>query len=150
MDAPWDCLIVGGGPAGLTAATYLARFRRSTLVIDAGESRAALIPTSHNYPAFADGISGPDLLDRLRAQASQYGAVLRVASVERLERLGREFIATVDQGGEVRAQTVIVATGIVDEKPNLPGMPQFIYRGRVRFCPICDGYEAMDRRIAVI
>ena len=121
MDAPWDCLIVGGGPAGLAAATYLSEFRRSTLVIDAGESRAALIPTSHNYPAFADGISGPALLDRLRAQASQYGTVLRAASVERLERQGREFIATVDHGGEVQAQTVIVATGYRRRKAKSAG-----------------------------
>src|SRR5689334_9698662 len=61
----YDCLIVGGGPAGLIAAIYLARFRRDVRVIDAGASRASLIPTSHNYPGFPDGISGPELLARL-------------------------------------------------------------------------------------
>ena len=73
MNSSFDCLIIGGGPAGLTAATYLARFRRRTLVVDSGNSRAALIPNTHNYPAFS-GISGPNLLEKLRAQASQYGA----------------------------------------------------------------------------
>ena len=64
MNSSFDCLIIGGGPAGLTAAT-LARFRRRTLVVDSGNSRAALIPNTHNYPAFS-GISGPNLLEKLR------------------------------------------------------------------------------------
>lgn len=71
-----DCLIVGGGPAGLTAAIYLARFRRDIRVIDSGSSRASLIPTSHNYPGFPEGISGRDLLGRLREQARRYGTLL--------------------------------------------------------------------------
>jgi thioredoxin reductase (NADPH) len=149
MESVWDCLIIGGGPAGLTAATYLARFQRRTLVVDSGESRAMLIPTSHNYPAFTQGISGSDLLEKLRAQATKYGAVLRQGSVGQLDHQGPQFVAMVD-GSSVRAHKVILATGIVDEKPNLPGMPQLIYRGRVRFCPICDGYEAIDQHIAVI
>jgi threonine dehydrogenase-like Zn-dependent dehydrogenase len=57
-----DCLIIGGGPAGLTAAIYLARYRRDVLVIDAGQSRARLIPETHNYPGFAEGVAGSDLL----------------------------------------------------------------------------------------
>ena len=70
-----DCLIVGGGPAGLTAAIYLARYRRAAVIVDEGASRAALIPASHNYPGFK-GIAGPDLLARLRDQARLYGAAL--------------------------------------------------------------------------
>ena len=68
-----DCLVIGGGPAGLTAAVYLARFRRDVAVIDSGESRARLIPKSHNYPGFADGIGGQQLLELLREQADGYG-----------------------------------------------------------------------------
>jgi thioredoxin reductase (NADPH) len=150
MNSSFDCLIIGGGPAGLTAATYLARFRRSTLVVDSGNSRAALIPNTHNYPAFSDGISGPGLLEKLRTQASQYGAELHVGCVRSLDRHGKEFVAVMTDEATVTVPKVILATGIVDEKPNLPGMPEFIYRGRVRFCPICDGYEAMDQHIAVI
>jgi thioredoxin reductase (NADPH) len=71
---PYDCLIIGGGPAGLTAAIYLARYRRRVIVLDAGKSRAAWIPTSHNYPGFEDGIGGPELLALLAGQADQYGA----------------------------------------------------------------------------
>ena len=150
MNSTFDCLIVGGGPAGLAAATYLARFRRSTLVVDSDNSRAALIPKTHNYPAFEDGISGPQLLDKLREQAVQYGAVLRAGCVSRLDRRGEEFVAAMSDATTLRASRVILATGIIDEKPNLPGMREFIYRGRVRFCPICDGYEAKDQHIAVL
>src|SRR3954469_9581417 len=82
-----DCLIVGGGPAGLTAAIYLARFRRNFLLVDGGASRAALIPTTHNYPGFPKGISGLDLLSRLRTQAENYGTTTSRASVTELERV---------------------------------------------------------------
>ena len=69
----WDCLIVGGGPAGLTAATYLRRFHRSVALIDNGQSRAKWIPKTHNCPGFPSGVSGTALLTRLGDQAGQYG-----------------------------------------------------------------------------
>jgi thioredoxin reductase (NADPH) len=64
-----DALVVGGGPAGLTAAIYLARYRRTVVVVDNKESRAALIPETHNYPGFAEGVAGPELLNALRPMA---------------------------------------------------------------------------------
>jgi thioredoxin reductase (NADPH) len=143
-----DCLIIGGGPAGLTAAIYLARFRRHVLVLDSGASRAALIPCSHNYPGFAGGISGPELLADLRTQAQEHGAIIEGNAVSALARAEDGFLAQC-QGRSVAARKVVLATGIVDEKPALPSLPEFIYRGGVRFCPICDGFEAMDQRIGV-
>ena len=71
-----DCLVVGAGPAGLTAATYLARFHRDFIVVDAGKSRARWIPTSHNCPGFPFGVAGPELLAKLRTQATEYGSVI--------------------------------------------------------------------------
>ncbi|MFD3264367.1 NAD(P)/FAD-dependent oxidoreductase [Phenylobacterium ferrooxidans] len=68
-----DCAIIGGGPAGLVAALYLVRFRRTVLIADKGSGRAALIPRSHNYPGFPDGVTGEDLLARLHAQVRRYG-----------------------------------------------------------------------------
>lgn len=86
-DLPLDCLILGGGPAGLTAAIYLARFRRRILLVDGGASRAALIPISHNHAGFPDGIAGCALLERMRAQARCYGAPIRPGTVDALHRL---------------------------------------------------------------
>ena len=143
-----DCLIVGGGPAGLTAATYLARFRRNVLLLDDGHSRARLIPETHNYPGFV-GISGVDLLAHLREQALRNGAQLREARVEELRKGGEVFIARAGNG-EIRAKRLLLATGIVDESPDLPGLKDAIYRGALRFCPICDGFEARDKRIGVL
>jgi thioredoxin reductase (NADPH) len=148
-----DCLIVGGGPAGLTAALYLARYRRRAVVIDAGDPRAAWIPKSHNLPMFADGISGRDLLDRQRDHALRYGAELRDGVVEGLEQSDGDFVAQVKGPGgreEIRARRVILATGAIDVEPDLPGLPQAVRRGIIRYCPICDGYEVQGKRIAVI
>ena len=149
MSEPCDCLIIGGGPAGLTAAIYLARFRRNVIVADDGKSRAALIPESHNYPGFSGGVAGPELLAALRHQAEQYGTVLRHARITDLRRHNGGFQAASPEG-TLQAQYVLLATGIVDEAPELPGLRDAIYRGALRFCPICDGYEAMDRHIGVL
>jgi thioredoxin reductase (NADPH) len=149
MDTPdLDCLIVGGGPAGLTAANYLARFRRNTLLVDDGQSRARLIPETHNYPGFL-GISGLDLLASLREQAERNGARLQQGRVDDLRKADGAFITRIGND-EIRAKRLLLATGIVDESPDLPGMKDAIYRGALRFCPICDGFEASDQRIGVL
>jgi thioredoxin reductase (NADPH) len=144
-----DALIIGGGPAGLTAAIYLARFRRSVVLIDDDQSRAALIPRSHNYPGSRDGIRGPQLLADLQAQARQYGVTIRRDKVEALVTVEDGFLAKTREG-EVRARKVLLATGIRDVAPSIPGLDQAIREGLVRFCPICDAYEATDKRLGVL
>jgi thioredoxin reductase (NADPH) len=148
-DQPLDCLIVGGGPAGLTAALYLARYRRDVLVIDDGNSRAALIPESHNYPGFTHGISGEALLARLSEQARQYGARLDRGRIEALARDGDLFVADAGET-RLRARRVLLATGIVDDSPDLPDLDSVVERGALRYCPICDAYEALDKKIGVL
>jgi thioredoxin reductase (NADPH) len=145
-----DCLVVGAGPAGLTAATYLARFRRTIQVIDGGESRASLIPISHNCPGYPDGVCGPDLLVRLRAQASRYGVSVTAGSVRKLARQpdGGFLASTAD--AQIRARMVLLATGVVDIEPAFPGLQDAVRRGYVRHCPICDGYEVIGKKVAVI
>jgi len=144
-----DCLIVGAGPAGLTASIYLARFRRRIKAVDAGASRASLIPVSHNCPGFPEGISGNDLLARCRAQALRYGADIASGWVARLEKIDGGF-ATTCGGDRLMARTVLLATGVVDIEPVLPNLKDAIRCGYIRHCPICDGYEAIDKKVAVI
>jgi thioredoxin reductase (NADPH) len=133
----------------LTAAVYLARYRRRIVLFDAGESRASLIPESHNYPGFPGGISGPGLLGALRKQTATYGVRQISARVTELKREGGGFAATfIEQ--EIKARFILLATGIVDESPDLPGLDDAVAKGSIRYCPVCDGYEAADQRIGVL
>ncbi len=149
-----DCLIVGGGPAGLTAALYLARFKRSILVVDSGSPRAAWIPTSHNIPMFASGISGKEIVARARENLEQYGRCIESGTVTGLRKQPDRFIALVEGSGggtrQISARRILLATGAVDIEPDLPNLPNAVQRGLVRYCPICDGYESRDKRVAVI
>lgn len=143
-----DCLIIGGGPAGLTAAIYLARFHRHCLIVDAGASRASYIPTSHNYPGFPPGISGPELLSRLRTQALEYGARIEAGTIDRLDRHPEGFEALAGKR-RIVAKSVILSTGIEDVLPEMPDLERAITSGVVRLCAICDGYEVDGHNIAV-
>jgi thioredoxin reductase (NADPH) len=146
-----DCLVIGGGPAGLTAAIYLARFRLSLKVVDSGKSRAAWIPCSHNHAGFPDGISGRELLDRMRLQAVKYGAQVVEGRVTRLDRIEGGWCAEWGEG-PVTARTVLLATGITNRRPQMDeGLhDQALTRGLIRYCPVCDGYEVTDRKLGVI
>lgn len=151
---PLDCLVVGGGPAGLTAALYLARFKRRILLVDSGSPRAAWIPASHNIPFFAEGIAGPEIIARQQEALRHYADVIQSGCVTALEKRNDCFIATVEQDAApariVAAKRVLLATGAVDVEPDFPDLPDAVQRGLVRYCPICDGYESRDRRIAVL
>ena len=147
-EAP-EVLVIGAGPAGLTAATYLARFRRRVLVADGGAPRACWIPVSHNMPGFPSGITGDAILKRMTEQAQEYGALIEPGRVEGLARDGDRFTATLN-GRQVRVRAVLLATGVLDHHPDLPGVERAIERALVRICPICDGYEAIDKAVAVI
>lgn len=143
-----DCLVIGAGPAGLTAAIYLSRFHRQVLVADGGKGRASLIPLSHNYPGFAPGISGEDLLCRLREQAQSYGACIETGRVDSLDKDHAGFVAQLN-GRAVRSRRVVLATGIVDTMPEMHGAENAIAESVVRLCAICDGYEVNGDNIAI-
>ncbi|WP_122465082.1 NAD(P)/FAD-dependent oxidoreductase [Brevundimonas lutea] len=145
-----EVLIIGAGPAGLTAATYLARFHRRVLVADGGEPRACWIPVSHNMPGFPKGITGEAILTRMREQAEEYGAVIESGEVTALRRLGDHNFEAELNGRTIRVAAVLLATGVVDHHPDLPGVERGIARGLIRICPICDAFEATDQAIAVI
>jgi thioredoxin reductase (NADPH) len=144
-----DCLIVGGGPAGLMAAVYLGRYKREVVVIDEGRSRLVLIPKTRNVLGFPDGIAGPDLLERLRDHAARFGARLEMGRVERLEREGDAFLARAGST-RVHARFVILATGARDVEPEVAGLAESLKTGHVRYCPVCDGFETQGKRVAVL
>lgn len=145
-----DCLVIGGGAAGLSAAMYLGRFRRKVLVIDDGGSRVAMIPRSRNVLGFPDGIAGADLLERMRLHAERYGATRELGRVERLDLLEDGSFEAVAGSRCLRARKVLLATGARDVEPDLPGLGPALKAGQVRYCPVCDGYETQGRRVAVL
>ena len=145
-----DALVVGAGPAGLTAATYLARFHRRFAVVDAGKSRARWIPTSNNCPGFPSGIGGDALLGKLRTQAQGFDVCIEEGRIERLQRDGDLFVATAADGRTWCARFVLLATGVVDVMPAMDGLEAGIASHAVRLCAVCDGYEASDSEIAVL
>jgi thioredoxin reductase (NADPH) len=152
MDEPeYDCLVIGGGPAGLTAAIYLTRFHLSLKVVDSGESRAAWIPCTHNHAGYPDGIAGEELLALMRRQAQKYGASIATGRVTRLDRVEGGFRAEWGQGS-VTARTVLLATGVRNRRPPMDTElhDEALRRGLIRYCPICDGYEVTDRKVGVI
>lgn len=151
MEQPLDCLVIGAGPAGLTAAIYLARFHLRVGIVDAGASRAALIPLTRNHAGYPGGIAGAELLARMREQAAEFGVGVETAQVAGMVIDGSLFLAN---AGEHcwRARSVLLATGVVNTRPRMvPGTHDAaLARGLLRYCPICDGYEVTDRRVGVI
>ena len=148
---PIDCLIVGGGPAGLTAAIYVARFHLRAFVVDAGEGRASKIPCTHNLAGFPGGISGADLLQRMRTQAIKYGAEIVGGRVRQLKAIDDIFVAQTD-ADELAAKSVLIATGVTNRQPEMNDAlhARALKLGRIRYCPVCDGFEVTGRNVAVL
>ena len=146
-----DCVVIGAGPAGLAAAIYLARFHLRIEVVDAGHSRAALIPRTHNHAGYPGGIPGTALLARMREQAAEFGVSVRSGTIDRLEQVTPGFHAIM--GGEViEARSILLATGVVNNRPKMDEAKHdlALQEGLIRYCPICDGFEVTDKRVGVI
>ncbi|MEC9481845.1 MAG: NAD(P)/FAD-dependent oxidoreductase [Halomonas sp.] len=149
-DTLLDCLIIGAGPAGLTAAINLNRFFRRVRIVDAGHSRASLIPRTHNYPGFPDGISGNALLEQLHIQLQCNGGQVTRDTIDRLERCEDGRFLAHGKHATYPTRTVILATGVVDVDPELEGFQAAKEKGLIRYCPICDGFEFSNERIGVL
>jgi thioredoxin reductase (NADPH) len=145
-----DCCIIGAGPAGMTAAIFLGRFRRRVMVFDSGESRARLIPRSHNHPAFPGGINGEDLLNRMRRQLDDLDIPVHQGTVDAVRQEVDGRLLVVQGERTFVGPFVIFATGVLDRLPGVPQAEELVRRGTIRQCPICDGYEVTGSRLAVI
>jgi thioredoxin reductase (NADPH) len=147
----FDCLIIGGGPAGLTAAIYLTRFHLTAKLVDAGKSRAGWIPCTHNHAGYPDGISGKELIALMKAQAQKYGTSIVTSRVGRLDVVDGGFKAEWGEGSVV-ARKVLLATGVTNRRPPMDEdlHDEALARGLIRYCPICDGYEVTDKKVGVI
>ncbi|MEH7840144.1 NAD(P)/FAD-dependent oxidoreductase [Rhizobium laguerreae] len=147
----YDCVVIGGGPAGLTAAIYLARYHLSVAVFHDNSSRASTIPMSHNHAGFPDGISGTELLARMNAQAQLYGAAIQRRRITTLHKADNLFVAEFESGS-IRSRAVLLATGVVNRRPAMPQAThdEAVARGLLRYCPVCDGFEVTDKPIGVL
>jgi thioredoxin reductase len=149
MRDTYEVVVVGGGPAGLSGALTLARARRSVLVIDAGEPRNAPAGHVHNFLT-RDGMPPAELLAAGRAEVARYGGAFvsgRVVDVTRAE--DGSFVVALADGSTVAAARLLVATGLVDELPPVPGLAERFGRD-VLHCPYCHGHEVADEAIGVL
>jgi thioredoxin reductase len=147
-DQQYDVVIIGGGAAGLSGAVTLARSRRSVLVVDAGRPRNAPADGVHNYLG-REGTPPGELLALGRAEVAGYGGEVVTGVVTAARREDDGFRVTLDDGREVSARRLLVATGLIDELPDLPGLAERWGRD-VLHCPYCHGWEVRDRAIGIL
>ncbi|MEE9325276.1 MAG: thioredoxin-disulfide reductase [Dehalococcoidia bacterium] len=151
MNAIYDVVIIGGGPAGLAAGLYAARARLRTLLIDKGMigGQIALTDRVENYSGFPGGISGTDLSMAMHEQATKFGMETLYSAVEAIEVDGRYRVVKTTDEGEFRAKTVIITSGSEHKKLGVPGEKEFAARG-VSYCAVCDGAFFKDKVVAVV
>jgi thioredoxin reductase (NADPH) len=149
-DQVYDLIVIGGGPAGLTAAIYAGRARIKTLVLvgPLPGGQPANTDVVENFPGFPEGISGPELAQRFQSQAQRFDAQVVMDTVTEVDFSARPF-AIRTHGATYRARTVIVATGAVPRRLEAPGETKFFGRG-VSVCATCDGFFYRDKRVVVV
>jgi len=144
----FDVIVVGGGPAGLSAALMLGRCRRRVLVCDLGQPRNRRSRALHGYLT-RDGVAPADLNELGRGELAQYGVIVRAAGVTEACWIDGRFRVTLDSGHEEHARFLLLASGVIDDLPLLPGLDD-CYGRSVFHCPYCDGWEWRDRRFAAL
>ncbi len=148
----YDVVIVGGGPAGLTAAIYSARGRRSTVILERNMAggQIALTELVENFPGFPEGISGFDLSDRMKRQAAQFGAELReITTVAAFQPEPDGLFSISTDQERIRGKAIILAPGVEAKRSGIPGEAEFVGRG-VSWCATCDGALYKNRSVAVV
>jgi thioredoxin-disulfide reductase len=144
-------VILGTGPAGLTAAIYTARANLQPLVIEGNEPGGQLTTTTEveNFPGFPEGVMGPELMDNMRRQAERFGAEFRRGYVTAVDLSQRPFRITVDETDVIEAEAVIIATGASAKHLGIPGEDENIGRG-VSYCATCDGFFYRGKKVLVV
>ncbi|MDQ6764524.1 MAG: NAD(P)/FAD-dependent oxidoreductase [Verrucomicrobiota bacterium] len=150
MDDPGtrEVIVIGGGIAGLSAAIYLGRAQRDTLVIDSGHSMAKWEPVVENYLGFPDGVSGEDLLKHGRAQAERHEVEFAEDEVETIETADGGAFVLRGKRATYRAKRLLLATGIFHLPPEIPGVKECLGHSMF-FCKDCDGFRVREKRIAI-
>lgn len=144
-------VVLGTGPAGLTAAIYLARANINPIVIEGTEPGGQLTLTTEveNFPGFADGVMGPELMDNMRKQAERFGAVFKRGWVTDVNLAERPFKLNVQGEGEIETQALIISTGATAKMLQIPGEKENIGKG-VSTCATCDGFFFRNKKIIVV
>ncbi|TYP84637.1 NAD(P)/FAD-dependent oxidoreductase [Blastococcus xanthinilyticus] len=148
MDERYDVVVIGGGAAGLSGALTLARARRSVLVVDAGEPRNAPAGHVHNYLG-REGTPPAELYAIGRGEVESYGGTVVTGRVVAVRREDDGFVADLDGGAAVRARRLLLATGLTDELPEIPGVAER-WGSTVLHCPYCHGWEVRDRAVGIV
>lgn len=151
QQAQYQLIIVGGGPAGLTAGLYAARGRLKVLLVEKGATGGQVLVTDwvDNYPGFVEGISGFDLMDKMTAHADRFGLEKKFATIASLDLLGDIKSVTLENGEVLTAKTIVLCTGAKPKKLDVPGEYEFSGRG-VSYCATCDGPFYRNQEIAVV
>ncbi|KKO53055.1 thioredoxin-disulfide reductase [Paenibacillus sp. DMB20] len=147
----YKSVIIGTGPAGLTAAIYLARANMNPLIIEGPQPGGQLTTTTEveNFPGFVDGIQGPELMDNMRKQAERFGAEFHTGWVNGVDMSERPFKLNVEGLGEIVAETLIISTGATAKYLGIPGEQDNVGRG-VSTCATCDGFFFRNKEIVVV
>jgi thioredoxin reductase len=143
----YDAIIVGGGPAGLSAALILGRSRRRVLLCDNGRPRNRWAKEMHGYLT-RDGVAPAEFLRMAREEISRYGIEFQHVTVKNARAEQGGFEVELENGLRCRSRKLLIATGVADELPPIPNIKPF-YGSSVHHCPYCDGWENRDKRIAV-